>query len=99
MKGFFIPHSSSLILSPQASFSSRSQTPFGNAFSGNSVSNRYDTETRNRVSKTPFPNGVWEQGERSTRNAGRKQTPVAAADGGRDVGFAEFLVAQRGRRG
>jgi len=25
--------------------------------------------------------------------------PVAAAAGGRDVGLAEFLVAQRGRRG
>jgi len=25
--------------------------------------------------------------------------PVAAADGGRDIGFEEFLVAQRGRRG
>jgi hypothetical protein len=25
--------------------------------------------------------------------------PVAAADGGRDVGLAVFLVAQRGRRG
>jgi hypothetical protein len=25
--------------------------------------------------------------------------PAAAADGGRDVGFEEFLVVQRGRRG
>jgi hypothetical protein len=25
--------------------------------------------------------------------------PVAAADGGRDVGLAEFLVVQRGRGG
>jgi hypothetical protein len=25
--------------------------------------------------------------------------PVAAADGGRDIGFEEFLVVQRGRRG
>jgi hypothetical protein len=25
--------------------------------------------------------------------------PIAAADGGRDVGLAEFLVVQRGRRG
>jgi hypothetical protein len=25
--------------------------------------------------------------------------PVVAADGGRDLGLAEFLVAQRGRRG
>jgi len=29
--------------------------------------------------------------------AGAEQ--AAAADGGRDVAFAEFLVAQRGRRG
>jgi len=28
-----------------------------------------------------------------------KQYQVAAADGGRDVGLAEFLVVQRGRRG
>jgi len=28
-----------------------------------------------------------------------KQYQVAAADGGRDVGFEELLVAQRGRRG
>jgi hypothetical protein len=25
--------------------------------------------------------------------------PVAAADGGRDIGLEEFLVVQRGRRG
>jgi len=24
--------------------------------------------------------------------------PIAAADGGREIGFEEFLVAQRGRR-
>jgi len=28
-----------------------------------------------------------------------KQYQVAAADGGRDIGLAEFLAVQRGRRG
>ena len=31
--------------------------------------------------------------------AAAAELPLAAADGGRDVGVAEFLVAQRGRRG
>ena len=33
------------------------------------------------------------------RTNAQKAEPVAAADGGRDVGFEEFHVAQRGRRG
>jgi hypothetical protein len=34
-----------------------------------------------------------------TTNESLHEYPVAAADGGRDLGFEEFLVAQRGRRG
>lgn len=33
-----------------------------------------------------------------TRRFGFHAEPIAAADGGRESGFSEFTVAQRGRR-
>src|SRR5439155_9940640 len=49
-------------IQPPSGFPSpRSQTPFGNEFFGNSVSNGSIILVRNGVSKPTFPNGVWER--------------------------------------